>query len=202
MKKTLIGLALALGLLSSEVFAGSTSLLGVFNQDNVQFCTGAGQAPLSTQCVASFGPSGIIYTTIATVSTGTGTGVQTLATYTLPANALDVPGRRMRIIATFSYAANANNKTSTVNFGSASFTTGALPSNGVVGTIEINVVKRGANAQTVIGAGVVGTTAITGTSTATSIVDTSPIVITATCQNAVSSAGDCVLQDLLVQYYN
>jgi hypothetical protein len=145
---------------------------------------------------------GVIYTTSAAVATGTGTAEQTLGTYSLPANALDAAGRRLRITAQFSTAANTQNKTGKLYFGGTSISTGTMATSAQGAFLTVEVVKTGASTQIVTSRGQVLTTNLAIASAATTETDTAAIVIKATCQDGTSSASDCVLQDFKVEYMN
>lgn len=149
------------------------------------------------------GVSGLIYTTTATAATGTGTSEQVLGTYSLPANALDTVGRRVRMRASFSAAANGNNKTFLCYFGASVITSGVLTTNAKNGFCEIHVVKTGASTQIVWANMLVDTTWITGyKNTASAETDTAAIVIKMSGTDGTSSAGDIVLNDMAVEYLN
>lgn len=128
-------------------------LLGTMNADNVTLYPG-----LQTYPAGPFHPMGLLYTTVATAATAAGTAEQTLGTFALPANALDVAGRRVRIRAAVHCATNANNKTMKLYFGASVITTPTAASSNVNGWLEMDVVKSGASTQIVWAKGVVNTT--------------------------------------------
>jgi hypothetical protein len=143
----------------------------------------------------------ILFGNTATAATATGTGEQILATYSLPANALNSIGRRLWIHGNWSKAANTNTVTFRLYFGAQAFTaTSAVSSAGS----EINafVTKSGSNTQIMSGWAVGGTGLFTPGSAATTATDTAAIVIKATCQDTTSAASDCVLQDFFVEWMN
>lgn len=149
------------------------------------------------------GVGGLIYTTSATAATGTGTSEQVLGSYSLPANALDAVGRRLRMRASFSAAANGNNKTFLCYFGASVITSGVLTTNAKNGFCEVHVVKTGASTQIVWANMLVDTTWITGyKNTASTETDTAAIVIKMSGTDGTSSAGDIVLNDMAVEYLN
>jgi len=199
MKRLLILAAafLAIGVAAAQ--QELSPLLGTMNADNATFYAGRLVYPAGAPG-NSFGPMGILYTIKAIVPTGTGTSAQTLATYSLPANALDIPGRRLKIIAAFATAANTNNKTCTLNFGSEGVTTPTMATSAERATLELTVLKTGASTQSVWGQ---GQSLITRTAVyyaAGSETDTAAIVITAICTDGTNSAGDAVLVDFSVRY--
>lgn len=173
-------------------------LLGGSNADNVSLYAG-----LATYPNGAFHPMGVLYTTSATAATATGTTEQTLGTFSLPANALDAAGRRLRVQASFHFATNGNVKTARLYFGASVISAGALTGSNVNGVLTLDVVKSGSSTQIVTGTGIVDTAVITpyvnaaGTDT-----DTAAIVIKFTGQDGTSSAADIVLDDFYVQYMN
>lgn len=147
------------------------------------------------------GRASIIAGNTATAATATGTTEQTLATYSLPANALNAVGRRLHAHAQFSTAANTNTKTFRLYFGAQVVSnTTAVSAAGSV--LDLYVIKSGSNTQIVAGMGQSGTVLTTPFSAAGANTDTVAIVIKATCQDTTSAANDCVLQDFAVQWLN
>jgi hypothetical protein len=198
MKRLLIAAAAIGALCSGYAVATELSpLLGTMNADNVTLYPG-----LATYPNGGFHPMGVIYSLAAPVATGSGTGAQTLGTYSLPANALDTAGRRLRITAMFATASNTNNKTCTLNFGSESISTGTMASSAETATAKINVVKTSSSHQTVWSNGVVATTPTAAAVTAATETDTAAIAITAICTDGSNSAGDATLEDMFVEYMN
>lgn len=197
MKRLLLAAVFAAGIARADAQELSP-LLGTQNADNVTLYPG-----LKTYPNGPFHPMGAIYSTIATAATATGTGEQTLGTYSLPANALDATGRRLRIRAAFAYAANTNNKTVKLYFGSSVITTPTAASNGTNAFLELVVVKSGASTQLVWGTGVNALTPVTTYANVSSAeADTAAIVIKATGTDGTSSAADITLVDLAVEYLN
>lgn len=147
--------------------------------------------------------TGILGHTTATSATGTGTGEQTLGTFNVAANALDIVGRRLHVHASFSAAANGNNKTFKCYFGASVISSGVLTTNAKNGDCDLYVVKTGSNTQIVSGKMIVDTTAITGfVNTTSAEVDTAAIAIKFTATDGSSSAGDIVMNDLFAEYQN
>lgn len=147
------------------------------------------------------GRASIVVGNIATAGIATGTTEQTLATYSLPANALNVVGRRLRAQAHFSTAANTNTKTFRLYFG-AQVVSIATAVSAAGGYLEMDVIKSGANTQIVTGRGQAGTVLMAPFSAAGANTDTAAIVIRASCQSSVSAANNCVLQDFSVRWLN
>lgn len=196
--KRLLALAALAALAGSPARAELSPLLGVYNADNVTLYAGKMVYPSG-----SFQPMGVLNGTIATAATAGGTTEQTLATYSLPANALDQTGRRIRIRAAFHCASNGNNKTMKLYFGASVITTPTAATNNKNAYLELEVVKSGASTQIVWGKGLVDTTAVTPYVNASgSDTDTAAIVIKATGTDGTDSASDIVLDDFSVQYMN
>jgi hypothetical protein len=173
-------------------------LLGIYNADNVSLYAGRKVYPSGR-----FQPMGVLNTISATAATAAGTAEQTLATYSLPANALDQAGRKLRIRTAWHAATNSNNKTVKLYFGASSISTGTLTTSNKNGWLELIVTKSGSSTQIVWGTGLVDTTAITPYLNASgSDTDTAAIVIKATGQDGTDSAGDITLHDFFVEYMN
>ena len=155
-----------------------------------------------TNGAATLQPAGCLFDTTATAATATGTSEQVLATYSLPANSLDYIGRRLKIHAMFSKAANTDSVTAKLYFGSEVVSSGANTTSGAGMTLDLIVVKTGASTQIVTGQGLSGTTAVTPYSAAGAETDTAAIVIKASCTDGTSAAADCTLQDMEIDYVN
>lgn len=190
-------LAGTVALIAFPAAAELSPLLGTMNADNVTLYPG-----LQTYPNGPFHPMGVIYTTIATAATAAGTAEQVLGTYSLPANALDATGRRLRIRASFHCATNGNTKTMKLYFGAASISSGALTTSNKNGWLQLDLVKSGASTQIVTGTGLVDVTPITTGVTAGTDTDTAAIVIKFTGTDGTDSAGDIVLEDFAVEYMN
>lgn len=181
--------------------AECTPLLGTMNADNAIFYTGrlVGCAGLN---VGNFRPGGVVYNLPAPVASAAGTGAQILGTYSLPANAFDIAGRRVRVAASFTTAANTNNKTCVLAFGSETISTGAMATSGETAVLFLAATKTAASVQTVWANGNINTTLIKPVVTTGAETDTAAIVIKVTCTDGTDSAGDVTLQDFYVEYMN
>jgi hypothetical protein len=155
-----------------------------------------------TPALAGFNePASVLFGNTATAATAIGTGEQILATYSLPANALNVVGRRLWVHAQFSSSANTNTKTFRLYFGAQAITNTTAVS--VAGSVlDLYVTKSGANTQIVTGDGRAGAVLTALFSAAGANTDTAAIVIKATCQDTTSAAADCTLQDFSVRWMN
>lgn len=93
------------------------------------------------------GASGVANSQFTDVGT-VGAGEDTLQTFTLPANALNVNGKAIKIRAVFTTAANANIKTIKLHFGSTVIAnSGAADINNRIIYFDAIVVRTGASAQ-------------------------------------------------------
>lgn len=211
MKRLLLATVFGLGLVgaavaqfnptSAPLVGECTPSLGVMNADNVTLYTGRSVGCVGLN-VGNFHPMGVVSTIIAPVASAAGTGAQTLGTYSLPANGFDTAGRKLRISASFTTAANTNTKTCTLNFGSEAVSTGAMATSGETATLFLVATKTGASTQTVWGQGLINTTPIKPVVTTGAETDTAAIVITAICTDGTNSAGDVTLQDFFIEYMN
>lgn len=86
-----------------------------------------------------------------------GTGEQTLASFSLPANSLYSNGQALRIRAYFKHAANTNNVTFKLYFGASSISSGVLATSGETCELELFVSRRGAGSQLVFAKGQIST---------------------------------------------
>ncbi len=155
-------------------------------------------APLSVM------PMGIIYGINASVAGITGTGEQTLGTWSMPAGTLDVVGRRLRITAEFAHAANTNNVTPKLYFGSEALATAVGAGSGQGYWIKCDVLKTAASIQNVdcqgLG-GAAGVVPVSYSAPGSTETDTAAIVIKATCTGGTTGA-DCTLTNFMVEELN
>lgn len=199
MRRLLLAGACLLGL-SAGALADTSPLMGIYNADNVLIWPGLQTYQAG---VSGFHPIGLMYSTVATAATAAGTAEQTLATFPLPANALDQAGRRLRVRAAFHCATNGNNKTMKLYFGASVISTGVLTTSNKNGYLTLDVVKSGASTQIVWGTGLVDVTPITSYVNASGTdTDTAAVTIKFTGQDGTDSAGDIVLDDFAVEYMN
>lgn len=144
-----------------------------------------------------------LYTSTASVATGVATTEQTLGTYSLPANWLNYNGRKLVIRASFSAAANGNNKTFKCYFGSSVISSGVLTTNAKNGSCEVYVTRTGGSTQIVYGNMLVDTTAITGyVNLSSTETDTAAVTIKFTGTDGSASAADIVMNDFSVVALN
>jgi hypothetical protein len=96
---------------------------------------------------ATYTPSGYLNVDVTSVG-NVGTGIDTLITYTLPANTLANVGDGLEIECTGTGANNANAKTLRMNFGGTTLATNSLLANNDQDWVfKVKIVKTGSNAQ-------------------------------------------------------
>lgn len=170
--------------------AGAQTITGVktFADQALVNTMGTGPAP--------YNASGVLNLQVNSFSTAAGTGAQTGHTYTLPASSLIDTGRGIKITAWGHTAANANNKTIAIVFGTTTYTTGAVAANAKDYYLEVTVVRTGASAQTWLASGYFNAvplsfagSATTGTITQT---ETGTLAVSTALTDGTSSAGDIV----------
>lgn len=135
-------------------------------------------------------------TSLATV----GTSKETLATIVLPANSMSSNGKAIRITVWGITAANANNKTVTIDFGATTVSTLTNATNGGNMVVEAIVVRTGAATQEAIGTGITATVASsTRTTPAETLSGNINILATATTPTA---GGDFTFKGMVVEFLN
>lgn len=150
---------------------------------------------------AAMGPSGNIssQSSAAGVGNGADTTEDTLFTFTLPANSLDIPGRSLFITAFGSFANNAHSKHARMYFGSEVIDSGANTTTGGIGwVLEMTIVKTAASAQQISSQSIAGTVHGGCTQQAGAETDTAAITIKVTGQTGTSGAGDIVCNGFIV----
>lgn len=142
-----------------ETIPADTNLLGANNIASVAPQT----VKIPTLTLANYARgTGLLYSTGTPVAGIAGTAEQVLATYSIPASTL-ISGRAIRIKASFSAAANGNNKTFKCYFGASVVSSGVLTTNAKNGSCEVMVhYTSSAATQEVYGNMLVDTTPITG----------------------------------------
>lgn len=176
--------------------------LDEFTSDYVQFQAGRRTYPNAN---GVFQPMGVLYTTTAASALGTGTDEQTLATFTLPANGLDIAGRKIRIRSSWQTAANTHAKICKVYFGLSAISTGSVTASGASPMLELTVTMADTQDRARIwGWGFGGTDGVTLVRYANVLIGGmgSTIEIKATGQTDTSAASDITLVDFSIEYMN
>lgn len=142
--------------------------------------------------------SGLLYGLYTPTTATAAATTQTLATYTLPAGYLSNVGQSIRVKGVFTFAANTNNRTPIITFGTFTYT-GTLnaTSSGTEG-LECVITKTGASTQAITCTGMTQTTPIIYSYTAGTSTDTAGIAITGQCTQGSASA-DCTLATFTVE---
>lgn len=174
--------------------------------------TGGMQALIAIQAgrsASSVLPEGVLI--INTTSTGNGadTTEDTLMTFSLPANVFgaQVPSSgqgfpALRIKAWGTTAANTDNKTMRLYFGSEVVATPAAATNNKNWSLELVVIRTGASTQVVFGNGLVDVTPVTGYVATGAETETAAITIKLTGQAGTGNANDIVAKGLIVEVLN
>ena len=139
--------------------------------------------------------------TVTSLGTGNNTNETTLWTYSLAANTLDTNTKAVRITAWGTTAANANNKTVKLYFGSTVVANRGTHTFGTGGSWHYTAIvsRTGAATQVAVGSSVYnGATVGVDTTTPTESL-AGAVTIKVTGQNGTSSANDSVLVGALVE---
>lgn len=129
----------------------------------------------------------------------TGTGEQTVKTFSLPANSLCQGSQGLRIKATFSHAANTHGVTYKLYFGSESISSGSDTTSGDIALLELDVVKTGSKTQLVTASGVAAGAVLAPAITRATEDDTAAITIKATVTGGTTGA-DGACESLQVEF--
>jgi hypothetical protein len=148
---------------------------------------------------ATAGLGGVLTVSTTTAQTGANTTETDLWTYSLPANTLSADGYGVRITGSLSFAANVNNKTWRLYFGSTVVATNALGANGGSTRIGAEVFRTGASAELGMGYTLQSTSLNTLHSTPAEAT-TGAITIKITGQNGTANAGDIVFRGAMVEF--
>jgi hypothetical protein len=141
----------------------------------------------------------VIYASTSQVG-NVGAGEDNLITYSFPANTLKTDGYHLEIVAWGTLAANANNKTIKMYFGSTViFDTGAAAANNGVWSITARVIRAGASAEEAISNFITSNTTYTNTASYTTATETLSSNITIKCTGTGNSDNDIVQNGLIIK---
>jgi hypothetical protein len=147
--------------------------------------------------IDTYGP-GLLYS-LPAISTATAAATtQTLASYTITAGNFQNTGQAVRIKAVFTFAANTNNRTPIITFGTYTLTGTLNATSAGSESLECLVVRTGASTQSITCTGMTQTTPIVNTYTAGTSPDTADIAVTGQCTQGSASA-DCTLATFIVE---
>lgn len=147
-------------------------------------------------------PEGVLFVNLTSTGNTADTTEDTLLTYTLPAKTLSATNKGLKIRAWGATAANADNKTMKLYFGSEVITTPTAATSAKGWELELEVYKNGTNTQVVFGKGQVDLTNVTPLVTTGAETDTSTILIKLTGQAGTANANDIVAKGLIVEMLN
>lgn len=147
-------------------------------------------------------PEGVLSVNLTSNGNTADTSEDTLMTFALPAKTLSATGKGLRIRAWGNTAANGDNKTIKLYFGSEVITTPTAATNSKGWELELNVFKSGASTQVVFGKGQVDVTAVTPLVTTGAETDTATITIKLTGTAGTGNANDIVAKGLIVEMLN
>lgn len=181
------GFRLIDGSVLNKLFGGNTAI------------TPAVQAGQST---STFNPEGLLYANFTSTGNGADTTEDTLLTYTLPAKVLSAANKGIRIRVWGNTAANTDNKTIKLYFGSEVIASPTAATNNKGWSLELDVFKTGSSTQVVFGSGQVDVTPVTPLVTTGAETDTAGIVIKVTGQAGTGNANDIVAKGLVVEMLN
>ena len=181
-----IAFAANLSLLSGPNYSDPSQILGTVNTVIQNINNGVG---------------GLLNAQTGTVATTTGTGEQTLQTYTMPANQLASAGQSVRITCWGTTGATSNNKTRKLYFGGTSYATATEAANAQPWSMRMVVMRTGAATQAIYGDGLAGTGGVTPISLSTTGTDDFTTALTIKCPgtDATSAAADITSYGMLVE---
>lgn len=150
--------------------------------------------------------SGVLYVTTTVVGNAAGGGETTLATYTLPANALNIDNKAVRIIVWGTNSATANARTVKLHFGATAITNRANSVNSGNWYLDARVVRVSSTLQTSVARGATATADNTNENQnminvgapAETMANTIVIKIT----GASSAADDMVVKGFIIEILN
>lgn len=182
-----------------QTFAGGNlKLLGT--------AAGAGATVLTTvgNTTSTFHSAGLVNTALTATGNGADITEDTLQTFSLPANALDVVGRCVRITSWGTSANNADAKTIRQYFGVATVSASLTVATANQWKMVSTVCKTAANTQTALGEVSFGASLANGfvdlNVTAPAQTDTSAIVIKTTGQAGAANANDIICTAQLIEF--
>lgn len=142
------------------------------------------------------GTVGKLFGMSAVSNSSTGGAVDT--TYTLPANSLIVNGKSLRLLIRGTTAANANNKTINLKFGSTTIALlSAVASNAKDFYADVSIYRTGSNTQQIVVDGYANAAFMNALSVTSAQTETATIAITLDLPTS-TGAADVVLQNMTI----
>lgn len=149
-------------------------------------------------------PYKVLYSTGVSVGNGADTTQDTLQTYTLPSGTMANVGDTIHIVVGGRVTASTDSKTATVQFGGQTVASTNVINSAVVSrwSMDVYIIKTGANAQSWFCIVTIQGSANGGTSSGTiTVTDTSPITISSTGQNTTTATANSITsQGMIVEY--
>lgn len=145
------------------------------------------------------GVGGLQSAATAAVATAGGTSEQTLQTLTLPANFFTKAGQTVRLVASGTTAANGNNKTIKVEFGTIVISSGVIAINAKKWKSVLEVMHTGANTQTWNGLYTDTTTGNIVDGGTAAVTESAQISCTVKCTDGTDSAGDITCNNFYIE---
>lgn len=151
--------------------------------------------------------SGVLHVNISATGTGANTDETDLMSYSLPANTLSANGKGVRITCSGTTAANGNNKTMILYFGSATLSTTALALNNGHWKFSVDVFRVSSgnqymSAHVTHGVSDGSAQTVRGRHRFPTETDTGAITIKVTGTNGTGTANDIVARLLVVEALN
>jgi len=144
----------------------------------------------------------LLFESNAVVGNGADTTEDTLYTFTIPAVLMANVGDTIYFVGRTTTAGNTDTKSTRIRFGSALTTN--VANTGVGNTFvffQLWITKTGANTQKFIALAANANNSLVNSTLATSITDTSPIVVNLTAQNATTATANSIQSDMMLVYY-
>lgn len=145
---------------------------------------------------------GVLHVTTTDTATIADTNETDLASYTLPANTLSNNGMALKVKAYGITAANGNDKTLKLYFGTLLLDTTALALNSQDWIIEALIVRSGVGGQDVLTQFARGATAAVNNETVRTEDETTGLEIKVTGENGTASAGDITFKGMVIEFLN
>ena len=137
-----------------------------------------------------------------TSASNVGVGSTDMIEYTLPANTLTTTGDILKIEAWGVYAANANNKTVTLEFGGQTIlTTGSIAANAGSWKITASIIRTGASTQEIITEIISSNSSVTDSVTRTAGTQTLSNDLTIKCTSTGGADDDITQYSLLTNLF-
>ena len=154
----------------------------------------------------TFKAAGLVSKTVGPLTSGNTATSQTMASYTLPANAFNANGQELLVTAWGTTAGNAAAKNIAMNIGGATFSTGTQTGSGYAWEIVGTFMRVGASAQAYLFSGQASASGGTGGAIAAKAgtdtsVDTGTIAMNVVFTDASAASSDISLLGFTVEFF-